>query len=185
MNRNMMNGLTPVSWKVKGLGCQAGTRSLGPGAEPVAIEQLTLQGGEKALTQRVVVAVPDRAHGGPNARRPAAPSEGDRGVLRALVGAVNDGLGPAIAQRHVEGAQHELGPQVRGHRPPDHAPAERIQRDGEVEEPGPGRNVGDVGHPQAVGGLDREVPIHEGARRRIGNNETGPSAIFPLELDKR
>ena len=59
---------------------------LGPGAETVASEELALQRGEKALTQRVVVAVPDRTHGGTHARLPAALPKGDRGVLRALVG---------------------------------------------------------------------------------------------------
>ena len=49
---------------------------LGPGAETVASEELALQRGEKALTQRVVVAVPDRTHGGTHARLPAALPKG-------------------------------------------------------------------------------------------------------------
>ena len=43
---------------------------LGLGAEPVASEELALQRGE-ALTKRVVVAIPDRAHGGPHSLAPA------------------------------------------------------------------------------------------------------------------
>ena len=66
---------------------------------------------KKALTQRVVVAVPDRTHGGTHARLPAALPKGDRGVLRALVGVVDDGPGTALIQRHVERVEHQLGPQ--------------------------------------------------------------------------
>ncbi len=89
---------------------------LGLGAEAVASEELALQRGEKALAQRVVIAVPHRPHGGPNAGLPAAPSEGDRGVLRALVGVADDGPGPALPEGHDHALEEALkaGPDDRG-----------------------------------------------------------------------
>ena len=59
------------------------------GSECDAIEQLALERGEEALAQRVVVAVADRAHRGPHAGLAAAPPEGERGVLAALVGVMD------------------------------------------------------------------------------------------------
>jgi hypothetical protein len=91
------------------------------------IQQLTLQGGEEGLSHRVVVAISNGAHRETHAGRLTALSEGKGGVLTALVGVVN-GLGwPAPGESHLQGIQDQLGAQVRGHRPVDDPPAERIQ----------------------------------------------------------
>ncbi len=74
-------------------------------------------------------------------RLAASRSEGDRGVLRSLVGMMDDVTWPALAERHVEGVQNQAGAQVAGHRPADDAPAEGVEHDRKVEEPGQGGQV--------------------------------------------
>jgi len=80
----------------------------------------------------------------------AAEAKGDRSVLTALVGVVNHGGGPALRHGHVQRVEDELRSQVRRHRPADHAATSHIEDDGEVEEARPGRDVGNVGHPEAI-----------------------------------
>src|SRR2546425_1083676 len=62
------------------------------GAEPLAIEQLALEGREEALAQGVVVRVADAAHRRPDASLATPLAERDRRVLAALVGVMNDVL---------------------------------------------------------------------------------------------
>ena len=69
------------------------------GGKRAPIEQLAFQRGEEALAHRVVVGIPDRAHGRPHIGLLAAQSQGDRGVLRALVAMVDDIGRPALGQR--------------------------------------------------------------------------------------
>ncbi len=83
-------------------------------------------------------AVSDRPHGREQAGLPASFAEGDRGVLRALIGVMDEVFRPALLVRHLEGAEHEAGARVGGHGPADDTAAEGIQDDGQVEEAGPG-----------------------------------------------
>src|SRR5258707_2025350 len=75
----------------------------------------------------------------------------------------------ALAQCHVERVEHQLGTQVRRHRPADDAAAAGIEHDGEVQETGPGGDVRDVGHPELVELADVEIALEEiwGHRRAI------------------
>ena len=50
-------------------------------------------------------------------------------------------------------------------RPANHAAAEHIEHDGQVQKARPGRDVGDVGHPQPVGAVGREVALDQVGRR--------------------
>jgi len=121
---------------------------LGLRFEPLAVEQLTFQGREEALAQGVVVAVAGRPHRGADAGLLASFSEGDRGVLTSLVGMMDDRRGTAAPQRHVQGIEHQLGAQMCLHRPSHDPPGEGVQNHRQVQEPGPRRDVGDVGHPE-------------------------------------
>ena len=76
-------------------------------------------------------------------------------------------LGPALPGRHVQRVQDELGAQVRGHRPTNHPPAPGIDDHSEVQEPRPGWDVGDVGHPQLVWSVRAEVALDQ-IRRGTG-----------------
>jgi hypothetical protein len=57
---------------------------------------------------------------------------------------VDDAVRPALADRHVEGGEDEIGPEVVGHRPAGDAAAEDIQHHGQVEEPRPGRDAREI-----------------------------------------
>ena len=55
-----------------------------------------------------------------------------------------------------------------GHRPAHHAATEGIHYDRQVQQPRPGRDVRDVGNPQAIGCTDHEVTLHQiGHRLRV------------------
>jgi len=59
--------------------------------------------------------------------------------------------GSTTGDGHVDGIEDQLGAQVSGHRPADDSAAEHVHDDGQIEEALPGRQIGDVGHPQPVG----------------------------------
>lgn len=68
----------------------------------------------------------------------------------ALVRVVDDTLGFALFQRHVQGGEHEVCGHAFSHGPANHTSAPDIDDDGQIEEPHPGRHVGHVRHPQLV-----------------------------------
>ena len=132
---------------------------LGLRLEAFAVEKLALERREEALAERVVVRVADRAHRGSDTGLPAAQPERDRRVLRALVRVMDHSLGPALPDGHVQRVEDELRAQVRRHGPADHSAAPRIEHDGQVEEPCGSRDIRDVGDPELVGSVGREVPF--------------------------
>jgi hypothetical protein len=84
--------------------------------------------------------------------------------LAALVGMVDDVRRPSLGERHIERLEDELGGEVRGHGPADDAAAPRVEDDGQGQEAGPGRDLGDVGNPELVWARCGEVAIDEIAR---------------------
>ncbi len=146
-------------------------------AEAVAIKKLALERGEEALAHRVVVCVADRSHRWPHAGLPAAFAEGDRGVLTALIGVMDHLARPPLEQRHVEGLEDELGPQMGLHRPADDSAAPRVQHDREIEEARPRRDVGDVSDPETIRSRDDEVAgnqVRRGSRVTIAHCRERP-----------
>ena len=71
----------------------------------------------------------------------------------------------SLPERHVERIWHQLGAQMGLHRPADNPAAERVENHGQVEEAGPGRDVGYIGDPQAIGRGGREVAFDQIRRR--------------------
>jgi len=67
---------------------------------------------------------------------------------------MDDPVGPPLAQRHVERVEHEVGLEVRRHRPAHDAAAEHVEHDREEQEAGPRRHVGDVRDPELIRGGD-------------------------------
>jgi len=65
-----------------------------------------------------------------------------------------------LPNRHLQRTEDQLGPQMVGHGPADDATAEGIQNDAEVERAGRGGNEDDVGNPELVRPLGRNVAIH-------------------------
>ncbi len=82
---------------------------LSPSLEAVAVDELAFKRCEEALGHGVVIAIPHRTHRGAHTHLPAALAEGERGVLATLIGVMDERLGAALAQRHIERLEHELG----------------------------------------------------------------------------
>ncbi len=119
--------------------------------EPSPVDQFAFEGGEEALGHGVVVAIADRSHGGSDAELAASGPEAERGVLRALVGVMDRlSIRPASPDRHLEGLEVERGPEVGLHGPTDHAAADDVEHDGEIEEAPRRRYVSNVGDPELV-----------------------------------
>jgi len=109
------------------------------GAKPETLKQLALQRREEALAHRVVIAIPDRAHRRPHPSGFAARSKSHRGVLRPLIGVMNDLLRASHCERHVQGTEHQLAQQMRAHGPAHYLATEHIEHHGQVQEAFPGR----------------------------------------------
>src|SRR5215813_507439 len=92
----------------------------------MAVEQLALERREEALAHRVIVRVPDRAHGWPHAHVAAALAEGNQCVLAAPIRMMNHVWRSALREGHVQRLEDELGAEVRCHRPADDATAPRM-----------------------------------------------------------
>ena len=101
-----------------------GDLGLGLGLEATPIEQLALESGKEALGHRVVEAIAHRAHRGTHAHFLATQAEGNRGVLRALVGMMNDIAGTALPIGHLERLQDQFAPKMVLHRPANDATTE-------------------------------------------------------------
>src|SRR3954468_4988633 len=97
---------------------------LGLRGEPAACQQLAFQCGEEALAHGVVVGVTDRPHGWAHTRLPTAAAERQRRILTTLIAVVDDVARLTLTDRHLECCQHELGSQMRLHRPADDPAAE-------------------------------------------------------------
>lgn len=140
---------------------------LGPCPKAAAIKELAFESCEEAFSHRVVVAVADGAARGADIHLSAALAEGESGVLTALIGVMNDISRPPLIVRHLERVEDQGRLQVRRHRPADNAAAEGVEHYGEIEKASPRRHVGDVGHPELVRGICREVALDEVTRFRL------------------
>ena len=81
------------------------------------MDELLLERGEEALGDGVVVAVALGAHRAGDAGVAGGLAEGQRDVLRALVGVVDQpGLGAAARDGHLQRVDDELCAHVVGHR---------------------------------------------------------------------
>lgn len=61
----------------------------------------------------------------------------------------------------LQGGEHEVYVQRAGDVPADDVAGEDVDDEGRVSEAGPGAHVGDVGHPEPVGGGGAEVSLHQ------------------------
>src|SRR5215475_11306451 len=80
--------------------------------ELLPIEQLAFERREEALAHRVVVRIADRTHRRADAHLATALAEGDRRVLAALIGMVDDVGRAALGERHVERLEDERGAEM-------------------------------------------------------------------------
>jgi hypothetical protein len=90
----------------------------------------------------------------------AALAERQGAVLTRLVGVV-DVVGRAPLRRgHLQRVEHDAGLEGVTRRPAHHAAAERVEHDGQVQEAGVGRHVGDIRHPERIGRRRGEVAAY-------------------------
>jgi hypothetical protein len=126
------------------------------------VDQLALERGEERFGHGVVEAVADGAHRGRNAGLTAATAEGQAGVLRTVIGVVDQSSARSpIPQRHLQCVQHQLRPEVVGHTPADHTSRIRVNDHRQVEEPLPRREIGDIGAPEGVWLAGGELALHQ------------------------
>jgi len=103
---------------------------LGRGAEAGTVKQFASGGGEKGLAPGIVVAITDRAHGRADPGFPTAVTEGDGGILAALIEVMDDVLGTALRDGHLQGAQDEFRSHIGVHGPADNTAAPGVDHDG-------------------------------------------------------
>jgi hypothetical protein len=80
---------------------------------------------------------------------------------------VDDTLGFALLQRHVQRREHQVGRHALTHGPAHHAPTPDINDHGQIEKPHPRRHVGHVCHPQLVRASGVESPVDQVAGRGL------------------
>src|SRR4051794_33880591 len=76
--------------------------------------------------------------------------------------------GPTLVQSLLQRVQHEAGVSRAGDTPADNAPREDVDDKGDIDETGPRRDVGKIGHPQGVRTRRFEWPIDAIERTRGG-----------------
>ena len=130
----------------------------GARAKGAAVQEFALQSSEKALAQGVVETISDRTRGRTDTCPAATLAEGKGGILTALVTRMNNVLRAALVQCHLEGIEHQFGPQMRGHGPAHHA-APRIKDDRQKVKACPRWHVGNVRDPKLIGAGCREVAL--------------------------
>src|SRR5579872_6797571 len=124
-------------------------------------EQLAFEDGVETLAHCIIVAISDRTHRWPNISALASFAEGDRRVLRALVGMVNHVLWLPVVNCYVKRVDDKFGAHVAGHRPTDDATTENVEDHGQEQETRPRRHVRDICHPELVGRRCRKFAIHQ------------------------
>jgi hypothetical protein len=85
---------------------------------------------------------------------------------------------------HLERVEHQLRGKARRHRPADDAAAAGVEHDRQIEEAGPGRNVCDVGHPQLVRPLRREVTRYQVGRLTAAIAPRGDGELAAADAGK-
>jgi hypothetical protein len=134
---------------------------LGLGVKGLAVEPFAFEGGKEALAESVVKAIADRAHRWADPSFSAAAAKGHGRVLTAMIGMMDDRLGRALSESHLEGLQDQLRAQMSSHGPTDDPPAPGIDHDGQVQESSPRSDVGDIGYPQSIGSTGCEIALDE------------------------
>ena len=82
-------------------------------------------------------------------------------TLAAVVCVMDDVLGAALGQRHLQSIQHQFRAQVQGHGPADDPSRPGVQDHGQKQEAGVGRDVRNVADPQFIRAGGGEVAAHE------------------------
>src|ERR1044071_5528808 len=88
--------------------------------------------------------------------------------------------GPALVQSLLQRVQHEAGVSRAGDTPADDTPRKDVNDEGDIDETGPCRDVGKIGHPQGVRTWRFELAIDAIERTRDrGIADCGPDRLAP------
>jgi hypothetical protein len=121
------------------------------GAAPV--DYLGFVEAVEGLGQGIVVAVAGAADRGLDARLGKPLGILDRNVLHTAIAVVDEAATPdrpALVQGLLQCVQHKAGVSGARDTPTDDAPGKGVDDEGDIDEAGPRRDVGEVGHPQGV-----------------------------------
>ena len=121
--------------------------------------------------ERIVIAVADAADRG---SMPLPPALGvlDRDILAAAVAVMHEAAamdGPPIMQRLLQRVEHEARMRRPRDAPADDAPGVDVDDEGDVDEAGPGRDIGEVRDPERIRPWRLELPVDviQRTRRRL------------------
>src|SRR3954453_10795661 len=151
-----------------------------PGAAPM--DQLGFVEAVDGFGEGVIVAITDAANRRLDTRRGKPLGILDRDVLHTAIAVMDEAAapdGPALVQGLLQRVQHEAGVSRAGDTPADDAPCKGVDDEGDIDETGPRRDVGKVGHPQGVRTRRFELPIDVIERtrgRRIADCGADPFA---------
>jgi hypothetical protein len=138
-----------------------GRTRFGWGGQAGAIEQFTFEGCEEALAEGIVETITDRAHRGADPSFSAAATKGKGHILATVIGMMDDILGMALLNGHLQSLQDQLCAQVGRHGPADDPTAPGIDYNGQVQEPSPRSDVRNVGYPEFIRAAGREVTLDQ------------------------
>ena len=96
-----------------------------------------------------------------SADRPSQGLPAAYGTRYKIVGSKASTVGATASEGHLERVDDELGAEMVGHRPADDPPGEQVLDVREVQEPFPGRDVGDVRRPGLVRAVRAKVALNE------------------------
>ena len=119
-----------------------------PGAAPM--DHLGFVEAVDGFGEGIVVAVTDAADRRLDARRGKPLGILDRDVLHTAITVVDEAAapdGPALVQGLLQRVQHEAGMSRAGDTPADDTPRKDVDDKGDIDETGPRRDVGKIGHP--------------------------------------
>ena len=74
---------------------------------------------------------------------------------------MDDGFRLSLPERHIQRLEHQLGAQMGRHRPANDAAAPGVHNDREIQEAGPRTDVSDVGYPELIRPVSREISIDQ------------------------
>ncbi|EAA20200.1 hypothetical protein, partial [Plasmodium yoelii yoelii] len=136
-----------------------------------AVDRLGLVQAVDGFGQGVVIAVATASDGGLDPGLGQALGIADGDVLRASVAVVNQGIGafrlPGV-QGLLQCVQDEVGPHRMTDPPAHNAPGKHVNHEGHIQPALPGRDVGEVRHPQLIGTIHLELPVDPIQRARDG-----------------
>ena len=90
-----------------------------------------------------------------------------------MVAVMHDGRRSTLGECRVQCCQHDLGAQMRLDAPADDLARPHVEHDRQVQETGPGRDVGDVGDPELIGSVGFELALHQIVADRLGIGSHG------------